>query len=140
MADIPTLVTERLTLRAHRLDDMADSTALWTDPVVTRFIGGRPFTQEEIWTRLLRYVGHWALLGFGYWVVTETASGRFVGEVGFADYKRELEPSLDGAPESGWVLAPWAFGRGFATEAVGAVVAWGDAHFGSRRTVCLIGP
>lgn len=140
MPDIPTLQTERLSLRGHRLDDRGDCASLWSDPVVTRYIGGRPFTEEETWTRLLRYVGHWALLGFGYWVVTETASGRFVGEVGFADYKRALEPSLDGTPEIGWVLSPWAFGRGFATEAVRAALAWGDARFAARRTACLIRP
>jgi RimJ/RimL family protein N-acetyltransferase len=56
--------------------------------------------------RLLRYVGHWAVLGFGYWVVEEKASGEFVGETGFADYRREMKPSLDGAPEIGWVLTP----------------------------------
>jgi RimJ/RimL family protein N-acetyltransferase len=103
---------------------------------VTRFIGGRPFTTEEVWARLLRYTGHWHHLGYGYWVVRETASGRFVGEVGFADFKRDLSPSFDGAPEMGWVLATWASGRGFATEAVRAGLAWIDERF--ARTVCLI--
>ena len=37
-------------------------------------------------------------------------------------------------------LAPWAHGQGFATEAVRAVVAWGERHFGAQRTVCLIDP
>jgi len=140
MREAPTLHTERLSLRGHRLDDMGNCVSLWSDPVVTRHIGGRPFSEEEIWTRLLRYVGHWSLLGFGYWVVNETVSGRFVGEVGFADYKREIEPSLKGTPEIGWVLAPWAYGQGFATEAVRAAVAWGGTRFGSQRTVCIIRP
>jgi RimJ/RimL family protein N-acetyltransferase len=38
------------------------------------------------------------------------------------------------------VLAPRIHGQGYATEAVRAVVAWGDRHFGSARTVCLIHP
>ena len=92
-----------------------------------------------MWTRLLRYVGMWALLGFGYWVVRERDTGRFVGEVGFADFRREISPPLD-APEAGWVLAPWAHGRGFATEAVRAALAWGDAHLAAPRTVCMIAP
>jgi RimJ/RimL family protein N-acetyltransferase len=139
-SSIPVLETERLTLRGHRLDDFADSLALWTDPEVTRFIGGKPSTREEAWSRLLRYAGHWALLGFGYWAVTEKETGRFLGEVGFADSKREIEPSLDGLPEIGWVLAPHAHGKGYATEAVQAAIAWGDAHFNSRRTACIIAP
>jgi RimJ/RimL family protein N-acetyltransferase len=71
--------------------------------------------------------------------VVEKATGRFVGEVGFADLKRELERSLAGEPEAGWVLAPWAHGRGYATEAVRAALRWGDARF-AARTVCLIDP
>ena len=118
---------------------------MWADPLVTRHIGGRPFSEEEVWARVLRYAGLWALLGYGYWVVRERASGRFVGEVGLADFRRDLTPPLDGAPEVGWALAPWAHGRGFATEAVSAAVAWGDAHrppgtARPGRTVCLIAP
>ncbi len=137
---VPVLATERLRLRGHGAGDFAPSAAMWADPLVTRHISGRGFSEEEVWSRLLRYVGHWALLGFGYWVVEERGTGRFVGEVGFADYRRQLVPALDGAPEIGWVLAPDAQGRGYATEAVRAAVAWGDTHFGATRTACIIHP
>src|SRR5260370_9947673 len=138
--EVPILETERLKLRGHRLDDFTHSAAMWADPTVTRHIGGKPLTEEESWARLLGYVGHWALLGFGYWVAEEKATGNFVGEIGFADYKRDLEPSLKGVPEIGWVLASPAHGRGYATEALRAVVAWGDAHFQSIPTACIIDP
>jgi RimJ/RimL family protein N-acetyltransferase len=136
----PAIETERLRLRAHRVHDFADCVAMWGDPRVTRHIGGWPFSAVEVWARMLRYAGLWSLLGFGYWAVEERGSGRFVGEVGFADFKREIEPSIDGQPEIGWVLAPWAQGRGLATEAVGAALAWGDHNWGGRPTVCLIDP
>ncbi|HEX5870568.1 MAG TPA: GNAT family protein, partial [Longimicrobium sp.] len=67
-------------------------------------------------------------------------TGRFVGDMGLADFRREVTPPLGDAPEAGWVLAPWAHGRGFATEAVRAVLAWADAHLAAPRTVCLIAP
>jgi len=137
---IPTLETERLKLRGHRLDDFPHCAAMWADPNVTRYIGGKPLTEEEAWTKFLRYAGHWLLLGFGYWVAEEKATGNFAGELGFADYKRDLEPSLKGVPEIGWVLASHAHGKGYATEAVRAIVAWGDAHFLSARTACIIAP
>lgn len=137
---VPTVVTERLILRGHQLDDFDASAAMWADPGVTRFIGGQPSTEEEAWSRFLRYAGHWALMGFGYWAVEEKASGRFAGEIGFADFKRALDPSIKGVPEIGWALAPWAQGQGFATEAVRAATAWGERHFGTVRTVCLINP
>jgi RimJ/RimL family protein N-acetyltransferase len=136
----PEINTDRLTLRGHRLEDFAESAAMWADPKVTRHIGGRAFTEEEVWARLLRYSGHWLMLGFGYWVVREAASGRFVGEAGLADFRRPIQPPFGGAPEAGWALATWAHGQGFATEAVRAVAAWGSAHLPSARTVCMIHP
>ncbi len=128
--------TERLTLRVHRVADFDECAAMWGDPEVTRHIGGKPSTREECWARLLRYAGHWSLLGFGFWVIREKATGRFAGEVGFADFKREMEPAFGDAPECGWVLAPWAHGKGYATEAVKAALAW----MGKKRTVCMINP
>lgn len=137
---VPGLETERLRLRGHRLDDFAKCAAMWADPVAVRFIGGKPLSEEEAWTRFLRYAGHWAVLGFGYWLAEEKATGKFIGEVGFADYKREIEPSLKGVPEVGWVLASTAHGNGFATEAVRAVVKWGDGRFEGAPTACIIAP
>jgi RimJ/RimL family protein N-acetyltransferase len=138
MAVCPELTTDRLLLRAHTAADFTDSAAMWADPIVTRHIGGRPFTREESWHRMLRNPGIWAWLGYGFWVVTERATGRFVGEVGFADFKRDMQPSIEGSPEAGWVLAPWAHGRGYATEAVRAVHAWLDEHPAVERSVCII--
>jgi RimJ/RimL family protein N-acetyltransferase len=139
----PSLNTERLTLTAHTLADFEECAAMWSDAAVTRFIGGRPASREEVWNRILRYRGLWALLGYGYWAVNERETGRYVGDVGFADFHRDITPSLNGAPEVGWALATWAHGRGFATEAVRAALAWGDTHLepasgAPPRYVCLI--
>jgi RimJ/RimL family protein N-acetyltransferase len=137
--DSRSIETDRLILRCHTVADFDDSAAMWGDAAVTRYIGDRPFTREEVWARLLRYHGHWSILGYGYWVVRDKASARFVGEVGFADYKRDIPIPID-APEAGWALAPWAHGQGFATEAMTAVIAWGDVHFAKGKTMCLIDP
>jgi RimJ/RimL family protein N-acetyltransferase len=139
MITIPVLETARLTLSGHRVEDLDDSLAMWSDPEVTRFVGGKTFAREEVWARLLRYLGHWALSGYGFWQVRERATGRFVGEVGFADFKRDLALSFDGAPEAGWVLAPWSQGHGYATEAMVAALDWITAA-GHPRTVCMIDP
>ena len=90
----PALDTARLTLRAHTAADLDDCAALWADPTVVRHIGGRPFTAEETWARVLRYAGLWALVGFGYWVARDRSSGRFVGELGLADFRRAFDPPL----------------------------------------------
>src|SRR4030088_1463697 len=101
---VPSIETARLRLRSHQLEDFAPSVAMWSDPAVYRYISGKPSTPQQVWSRLLGYTGHWTLLGFGYWVVEEKATGTFLGEVGFADFKRDIEPSIAGIPEIGWVL------------------------------------
>jgi RimJ/RimL family protein N-acetyltransferase len=138
--DIPVIETQRLRLRGHTIEDASKVTALWSDSEVTRYIGGKPLTVEECWSRLLRYVGHWSLLGFGYWILEERATGDFVGEVGFSDYKRDVEPALGAVPELGWVLTPPKHGMGYATEAVRTALDWGREHFGPSPVVCLIHP
>jgi len=138
--DIPTIETARLRLRGHGLADYQNCAALWGNAQVTRHIGGKPQTPEESWSRLLRYLGHWSLLGYGYWLIEERETGEFVGEVGISDYKRMMEPPLGCTPEVGWVLAPPKQGQGYATEVVRAVVHWGMAHFGQRELACLISP
>jgi RimJ/RimL family protein N-acetyltransferase len=104
-----------------------------------RFISGKPSTREESWVRLLRYPGHWALLGYGFWAIEEKASGAFVGEGGFGNFMRDVEPAID-APEQGWALTPAMHGRGYAYEAVSAMLRWGETHFARRDFICMIAP
>lgn len=137
---VPVIETERLRLRGHRPQDLENCARMWADPAVTRYISGRAFSEEEVWARLLRYAGHWAWLDFGYWLIEEKSSGRFVGEVGFADYKREIDFPMNGVPEAGWVLATEMSRKGYATESVTAAIRWLEGRFGSIRTLCLIAP
>ncbi len=124
--EVPTLETERLILRGHRLTDFEASLEMWADPSVVAHITGVPSTPEQTWARLLRYIGHWQALGYGYWVIESKAEGVFVGEAGLADYQRDTTPSVRGKPEAGWALQPSAQGKGLATEAVAAVLRWAD--------------
>lgn len=104
-----------------------------------RHILGRASTREESWSRLLRYAGHWSLLGFGFWAIEEKGGASFVGELGVAEFQRQIEPTFDGDPEAGWVLMPNAHGKGYATEAMRAVLAWSDREL-SCRVGCIIAP
>lgn len=111
---------------------------MWSDPAVVRFTIGEPAPPQRTWIRILAYLGHWTLLGYGYWAVEEKTSGRYVGELGFADFKRDVTPSIEGMPELGWALVSQFHGKGYATEALRAAVAWGDNYFAQRQTVCII--
>ena len=63
--EAPTIETERLVLRGYRLEDFPHLADAWADPEVVRHIGGRPSTEEESWTRLLRNIALWPMLGYG---------------------------------------------------------------------------
>jgi RimJ/RimL family protein N-acetyltransferase len=136
----PQIETRRLILREHRLADFPDCRAMWADPNVTRYIGGKPSTEQQTWLRFLGFVGLWSVLDFGYWAIEERTSGQFIGQIGFADFKREIDAQMRTVPELGWVLAAPFHGRGYATEAVRAAVAWGDEYLAESRTVCIIDP
>lgn len=137
---IPRLETERLILRPHQPDDFDSYADMWSEPDVVRFIGGRPFTREESWSRMLRQAGLWQHMGFGFFAIEEKETGRFIGEAGFHDLKRTMSPSLEGTLEAGWALVSSGQGWGYATEAMTAAVNWADVAFPDRKMTCIIDP
>ncbi|QNA85305.1 GNAT family N-acetyltransferase [Sphingomonas sp. So64.6b] len=139
MSDAAILGTPRLILRRPIEADFADMFALWSDAQVLRFIGP-PGNRQDVWARLLRYIGHWSLFGYGYWIVREADTGYFVGEAGIAYQRRADIPALDDDPEAGWALAASAQGHGYAGEALAAILAWADASLDAARTTCIIDP
>lgn len=136
----PIIETERLRLRGHTLADFDASAAMWGDENVTRFIGGKPSTREESWRRFQSFLGHWHLMSHGYWLMEEKATGAYVGDGGFGSFKRDLGDIAFDAPEQGWALSPAMQGKGYATEAASAQIAWAEKHFGRTDFVCLIAP
>lgn len=139
MREAPVVETPRLVLRGYVIEDFPHVATAGVDSAVVRYInGGRPFTEEQSWARFLRNIALWPMLGYGYWAATEKSTGCYVGDVGFADFKRDIEPSIEGVPEIGWVLASWAHGKGYATEAARAAIAWLESTRGPERTVCII--
>jgi len=136
--DIPTIETTRLILRGYTPDDFDAFAAMWADPDVVHFIGGRSFTREQSWQRFLTRAGGWQHMGFGFFAVIEKASGQLAGEAGFHEARRIIEPSLEGTLEAGWALMPSAQGWGYATEAMQAAINWASRAFPDRRMTCLI--
>lgn len=140
MTDMPVIHTERLSLRPYEVADFDAYAAMVADPVVTRFLGAQPMSPEDAWARLLRYVGHWSVLGYGPFAVMDRASGDFVGETGFMDFRREVSPKLESFPEAAWVFTSAAHGKGYAFEAASAAHRWIDAHHAPAATQCLVAP
>jgi len=132
--------TPRLLLAQPTLADFDESYAIGSDEAVVRYIGGKPASREDAWTKLLRNIGHWSAFGFGIFTVREREGGAHVGEVGFAFFARGFGERFDRFPEAAWVLAPASQGKGYASEAVIATHAWMDNAHQPARTVCIIHP
>lgn len=137
---IPVLTTERLVLRPHRAEDLDAVAAMTGDAEVMRYIGGVPQPREDSWRRMLCGPAMWMLLGYGYWIVERRADGAVIGQLGFADFKRAMEPNIEGIPELGYVFAASAHGRGYASEGVAAAIAWADATLVADQYVAIIDP
>ncbi|MFN3945612.1 MAG: GNAT family N-acetyltransferase [Allosphingosinicella sp.] len=141
MGAVPVIETERLRLRPIWEGDLLAWSAVTADPDVARHIGGAPLSREETWRRLLATTGAWAVSGFGYWAAEmRGGDGRMVGHVGFADFKRDIDPPIDGRPEMGWVFAPEAHGKGLASEAVAAGLRWADETLRAPEITAVIEP
>jgi RimJ/RimL family protein N-acetyltransferase len=110
------------------------------DPATVRHLGGQPHAREDTWRRMLMSGGLWLIYGYGYWGVERKDDGLLVGQVGLADFKREMTPSIEGVPEAGWIFAPDAHGRGYALEAVSAALAWADETIDAPEIVAIIDP
>jgi RimJ/RimL family protein N-acetyltransferase len=132
--------TPRLLLRPPVAGDLAALAALWAQPQVTAFISGAPSTREESWARLLRYIGHWEACGYGFFAITDKRTGAYLGECGFADFKREITPPLDAYVEAGWILDPASWGEGYASEAMEAAIGWHERRADAPALACIIAP
>jgi RimJ/RimL family protein N-acetyltransferase len=138
ISSAPRLETERLVLRSFRAEDLDTLAAMWADPDVVRFIGGQALSREDTWRRQLAACGQWPFTGWGYWIVELKSSGEIVGQVGFADFKRDMEPSIEGEPELGYVFSPSVHGQGIAREACAAALQWADENLDASSYPAII--
>jgi len=132
----PILETQRLRLRGWQPSDFDAYAQLLADPASARFITrtGQPYNRPQAWAELCFFVGHWQMLGYGMFVVEERLSGSFLGRVG------ALHPKGWPDYEIAWALSSNARGKGYATEAAKAVIAWSFETIGVDRIISVIHP
>lgn len=107
--DIPTLQTERLTLRAPGPLDV-DAYAQFYGSEASAPVGG-PLDAGEAWRSLAGILGHWGLRGFGRWIVTWRDQSEAIGLVGL-HYPGDWPEA-----ELGWTVWGDGLGKGVAQEA-----------------------
>ncbi len=130
--------TPRLHLRQWRLDELETFHALTESDRMRRFLGRDPPSREDSFNRMMRNAGCWTLFGFGPFAVIERETGEAVGGGGLFRSLRGFGSDFDAYPEAGWIVGERAWGRGYATEAMAAILAWFEAGHGGGRTVAMI--
>ena len=122
------VVTERLVLRRSLPEDAETIAAYRSDPEVHRYQGWERTDAQRIRADIEEMTGR-SPGQSGGWVqftVEERESGRLVGDVGLSPAEGEL-----GVIKIGYTVAPMFQGRGYATEAVGALVTYAFETLGA---------
>ncbi len=129
------LETGRLQLRYLRHEDIPCLVNLWTDPEVTRYMGG-PRDVETLRTNLADTAGNPLAEQFVLWPLEEKASGKVVGHCGI------LEKEVDGLTEYEmvYVLAKSSWGKGYATEIGRALITYAYHVRNINRLIALVEP
>jgi RimJ/RimL family protein N-acetyltransferase len=107
---------------------LGDPRVMWVYP--------RPWTRDEIARWIRRAQSEYRERGFGLWIVEDRRSGELVGECGLT--KQVFAGTTE--IEVGYQLRPAFWGRGLATEAAGACVAFARDVARLPRVVALIDP
>lgn len=111
--DIPVLSTRRLLLRGPEPQDYPDFKATFAS-YRSRFMGG-PLNSYEAWMLYAAEIGHWAIRGFGMWMIHDRATDETYGMAG------GWFPAKWPEREIAWIIWPEKSGKGYALEATHAV-------------------
>ena len=129
---IPVLEGARVRLRAPAARDLPAYAAFCASPR-TAPLGG-PFDADAAFARLSALIGHWALRGFGRWMVADRESDAPLGVVGL------MQPPSWPGPELAWTLFEHAEGRGLAHESARLARDFAGKVAGISDLVSLIAP
>lgn len=134
----PLIVTERLELWRPQVTDREGLRALIAPGEVRRFLGGMESSDADVFARLLRNAGSWALYGYGTFMVRERGQSEIVGNCGVFHSWRGFGRGMDDIAEAGWIVDKSAWGKGYAQEAMQAALAWFEREHGWQPTLCMI--
>ena len=127
------LQTERLSLRWLTLEDAPFVFELVNEPSWLHFIGDKNVRNLEDARHYLRTgpLDMYSRLGFGMFMLELTDGALPLGMCGLL--KRDTLPEVD----VGYALSPQHWGKGYASEAVAAVLDYGHRTHGLRRVLAI---
>jgi RimJ/RimL family protein N-acetyltransferase len=131
---IPTLETDRLILRAPRIEDFEGFAAFFASDRA-RYISEGLTARQDIWRLFGNMAGMWVLRGFGMFVFERKSDSQVIGHGG------PWFPITHPEPELGWCLWQSADeGRGFAAEAIISARRFAYDDLGWTTAVSYIAP
>ncbi len=129
---VPTLTTERLTLRAPKPQDWDGYRAIMTSDRA-KYMDG-PYSAKEAWADFAATAGSWIVAGYGGWTIADRTNDAFLGTVAIT------RPPHFPETEIGWLVSPAAEGNGYAYEAAQSALHWAFAERGLETLVSYIDP
>jgi len=139
IATVPAIVlsTARLHLRPFAPADLNALQEIYRDPSMTQYLyNGAPWDYARIRLEMTRFLKPHDRPDYAPLAVIERATGKLIGDAGLMGW------SISGVPEVelSYTIRQDRWGRGYATEAAGAVRDWAYSTLGLTRLVALIRP
>ncbi len=126
---IPTLSTERLTLRKMLVGDCYDMNEYARRADVTEYLTWSPHPNVDYTKEYLAYLSHHYTLGDFYdWALILKDENKMIGTCGFTRFSFPNDSA-----EVGYVINPEYRGQGFAPEALSEVIRFGFSVIGLNR-------
>lgn len=141
------LETDRLLLRTPVAEDADALAPMYADPEVMRYVGdGRTLSRADTERSVKRMIERWQADGFGLFTTVRKEDEAIIGRVGLLVWNTDTwEPTtraeagdVPSEVEVGYTLGRPYWGRGYATEAAGAVRDYALGELGANRLIALI--
>ena len=114
------LTTPRLRLEPFNDTHLEGLFTLNSDPLVMRYITGKPDTREEVVAGIARIKARWTSVGYSWWSFIELETNEIIG----AGCIQHLEQDPANPLEIGWRLRSDKWHQGFASEAAHRMAAY----------------
>ena len=132
------LETKRLGLKPVSMDDFEAIAALRADPEVMRYLGdGTTWPKEKVRDWIQAAEGYFEKYGLDFFSVFEKSTGAFIGQAGLFHLQFKTEQTLI---ELAYRFHQSAWGKGYATEAPQALIAYGFEELNLPKIVVMHHP
>lgn len=130
------LETERMILRAFNWEDVEDMYILGSIPEIIKYVGNSPLQSMDEAKEYLKnhHLNDYDTYGYGRFACILKETGKIIGFSGVKYFPQLNENEL------GYRFLPETWGKGFASEAAGKVIAFATQELGLSRLVSLIHP